>query len=67
MSKILNFKNFTKEDYYKISFLLKKGGIIIYPTETIYGIGCNALNDFSIKKVYSIKKKELWKKIYHTF
>ncbi len=37
--------------------ILKKGGIVIYPTETAYGIGCDATNKKAVKKVYLIKKR----------
>ncbi len=37
--------------------VLKKGGIIIYPTDTIWGIGCDATNEKAVKKVYAIKKR----------
>jgi tRNA threonylcarbamoyl adenosine modification protein (Sua5/YciO/YrdC/YwlC family) len=36
---------------------LKLGKIAIYPTDTIYGIGCNALFDESVKKIREIKKR----------
>lgn len=37
--------------------VIKKGGAIIYPTDTIYGIGANALDQNAINKVYKIKKR----------
>ncbi|MFH1121378.1 MAG: L-threonylcarbamoyladenylate synthase [Bacteroidota bacterium] len=37
--------------------VLKDGGIILYPTDTIWGIGCDALNPRAIDKVYKIKKR----------
>jgi L-threonylcarbamoyladenylate synthase len=37
---------------------IKNGEIIIYPTDTIYGIGCNALNSKSVKKIRGIKKRD---------
>ncbi len=36
---------------------IRNGAIIIYPTDTIYGIGCNALLDDRVKKIYAIKKR----------
>ena len=36
---------------------LNNGGIIVYPTDTIYGFGCNAKNDLAIKKLNKIKKE----------
>lgn len=38
--------------------LLKSGGTILYPTDTIWGIGCDATNPDAIQKVYTIKKRE---------
>ncbi len=38
--------------------LLKSGGVILYPTDTIWGIGCDATNPEAVKKVFAIKKRE---------
>ena len=35
---------------------LKKGGIIIYPSDTIWAIGCDATNSKAISKIFKIKK-----------
>lgn len=37
--------------------VLKAGGIILYPTDTIWGIGCDASNEEAVKKIYEIKKR----------
>ncbi len=37
---------------------LRKGGIILYPTDTIWGIGCDATNEEAVKKIYTIKERE---------
>lgn len=37
---------------------LKKGEIIIYPTDTIWGIGCDATSDKAVSRIYEIKKRE---------
>lgn len=38
--------------------ILALGGIIVYPTDTIYGFGCDAKNDYAIKKLNSIKRRK---------
>lgn len=37
---------------------LRKGGIILYPTDTIWGIGCDATNSEAVEKIYRIKKRD---------
>ena len=37
--------------------IYEKGGIIAFPTDTVYGIGCNPFNKDSISKIYDIKKR----------
>tara|TARA_B100000575_G_scaffold171612_1_gene137422 strand:- start:26186 stop:26740 length:555 start_codon:yes stop_codon:yes gene_type:complete len=41
--------------------VLSAGGTILYPTDTIWGIGCDAFSDNAIKKVFKIKKRDLSK------
>jgi tRNA threonylcarbamoyl adenosine modification protein (Sua5/YciO/YrdC/YwlC family) len=41
----------------KVVELLKKGGVIAYPTDTFYGIGCDIMNKKAIEKVYRLKKR----------
>ena len=38
--------------------ILNKGGLILYPTDTIWGIGCDATNEEAVKKVYSLKRRD---------
>lgn len=47
-----------KEEIKNALEVLKKGGIILYPTDTIWGIGCDATNEEAVKRIYSIKKRE---------
>jgi len=42
----------------KVVTVLRNGGIIAYPTDTYYGIGCDILNKKAIKKVYQIKQRD---------
>jgi len=37
--------------------VLREGGIIIYPTDTVYGMGCDLFNKRSIEKIYEIKQR----------
>jgi L-threonylcarbamoyladenylate synthase len=37
--------------------VLHKGGIFLYPTDTIWGIGCDATNEEAVAKIYSLKKR----------
>jgi len=41
----------------QIANLLQNDGVIIYPTETVWAIGCNAMSKKAIDKIYSIKKR----------
>lgn len=43
--------------------IIKKGGIIIFPTDTVYGIGCSAFCEDSIKKIFKIKNRNYNKPI----
>lgn len=38
--------------------VLMKGGIILYPTDTIWGIGCDATNKDAVARIYELKKRE---------
>jgi tRNA threonylcarbamoyl adenosine modification protein (Sua5/YciO/YrdC/YwlC family) len=42
----------------KVVDILEKGGVIAYPTDTTYGIGCSILNKRGIERIYSIKQRE---------
>ena len=37
--------------------VLRAGGIILYPTDTVWGLGCDATNEEAVKKIYAIKKR----------
>ncbi len=45
-------------EIHKALEVLKRGGIILYPTDTIWGIGCDATNYEAVKKVYELKRRE---------
>ena len=37
--------------------ILKKGGVILYPTDTVWGLGCDATNEIAVNKIFKIKKR----------
>ena len=37
---------------------MKKGGVILYPTDTVWGIGCDATNEAAVARIYEIKRRE---------
>ena len=40
------------------ALLIKSGGVVIYPTDTIYGIGCDPYNDLAVKRIFTIKGRD---------
>ena len=52
-----------KEGIEKASHIINGGGIVVYPTDTVYGIGCNPYNKSSIKKIYQIKSRDVIKSL----
>ena len=47
-----------KEEIQKALEVLRSGGIILYPTDTVWGIGCDATDPEAVAKVYAIKRRE---------
>jgi L-threonylcarbamoyladenylate synthase len=50
---MVNFEN----DIEQCLKVLKAGGLILYPTDTVWGIGCDATNAAAVQKVYALKKR----------
>jgi L-threonylcarbamoyladenylate synthase len=48
--------NFEK-DIEQCLYVLKNGGIILYPTDTVWGIGCDAANSAAIERIFKLKKR----------
>ena len=58
MSKIFNWNNrINEEELDECIAVIKNGGIVVFPTETVYGIGTNAFCEESVKKIYEIKNR----------
>ena len=47
-----------EEDIKNAAEVLRKGGVILYPTDTVWGIGCDATNAEAVKRVYDIKQRD---------
>jgi tRNA threonylcarbamoyl adenosine modification protein (Sua5/YciO/YrdC/YwlC family) len=54
----INPQNPQKRLIAKAVDILKTGGVIAYPTDTIYGFGCDILNKKAIQRIYQIKKRD---------
>ncbi len=46
-----------KDEIEKALEVLRKGGVILYPTDTIWGIGCDATNEAAVRRVFEIKHR----------
>ncbi len=54
-----NCEKMTQEEDIKNAVkVLKEGGVILYPTDTVWGIGCDATNAEAVAKVYKIKQRD---------
>lgn len=54
---MMNESSFKKDILNALS-ILQSSGIILYPTDTIWGIGCDATNAEAVRKIYTLKKRE---------
>ncbi|MBQ9356542.1 MAG: threonylcarbamoyl-AMP synthase [Prevotella sp.] len=48
----------TEQDIKNAVEVLRKGGVILYPTDTVWGIGCDATNEEAVARVYKIKQRD---------
>ena len=44
-------------NYQQITEILKAGGVILYPTDTVWGIGCDATNPSAVARIFTIKQR----------
>ena len=64
MQNYLNLKNDNNPNkLIQPATVIRNGGIVVFPTETVYGIGTNGLNSKSVQKLYTIKKRPFNKPI----
>ena len=49
---------YDKEDLETALRVLRSGGVIVYPTDTVWGIGCDATNEEAVRRIYALKQRE---------
>ncbi len=54
----INPDNPQERQIQRVVDILRKGGIVAYPTDTFYGIGCDIMNKKAIEKIYAIKQRD---------
>ena len=54
----MDIKRYDKEDLQEALRVLRDGGIIVYPTDTVWGIGCDATNEEAVRRIYALKQRE---------
>jgi len=47
-----------EEDIRRAIEVMRQGGVILYPTDTVWGIGCDATNEAAVRRVYDIKQRD---------
>ena len=57
-NKTVDTNRYDKEDLQEALRVLREGGIIVYPTDTVWGIGCDATNAEAVRKIYALKQRE---------
>ena len=55
---VMDFDRYDREDLQEALRVLREGGIIVYPTDTVWGIGCDATNEAAVAKIYALKQRE---------
>jgi L-threonylcarbamoyladenylate synthase len=57
MNELINTKMNFEHDIQHCVQILQQGGIILYPTDTVWGLGCDATNAEAVAKIYTIKQR----------
>ena len=50
--------SYDKADLDEAVATLRQGGIILYPTDTVWGIGCDATNEEAVQRIYALKRRQ---------
>lgn len=54
----MDVNRYEKEDLETALRVLRSGGVIVYPTDTVWGIGCDATNEEAVRRIYALKQRE---------
>lgn len=64
MQKYFNFKEkMNPKELEEAAEIIRQGGVVVFPTDTVYGIGANGLNIEAVKKIYEVKNRPINKPI----
>ncbi|GFP35795.1 L-threonylcarbamoyladenylate synthase [Candidatus Hakubella thermalkaliphila] len=56
-SNIMNMVGVTQETIKEAAALIRKGGLVAFPTETVYGLGADALNPLAVVRIFEVKNR----------
>lgn len=54
---LMEFARYDREDLESALRVLRAGGVVVYPTDTVWGIGCDATNEEAVRRIYRLKKR----------
>lgn len=58
LQRKMEIMRYDNDDLQEALRVLREGGIIVYPTDTVWGIGCDATNADAVKRIYALKQRE---------
>lgn len=61
--KIIDIKKINKDNILDITGTIRSGGLIIFPTDTVYGLGTDVFNKKSIDRIYKLKQRNIRKSL----
>lgn len=56
--RIISLEKITTKELKQVAAELKAGKVIAYPTETVYGLGCDATNQAAVERIYAMKQRD---------
>lgn len=61
MTKYISKNKMSDSSYYEIAHAIKEGKLVVFPTDTVYGIGTNAYDEQACEKIYEVKGRPMYK------